>query len=220
VKKTRKTWWLGAAVLALLALSGRAQALGVISSTATLSIDVTVSGTLSVNINSANTSSQTVNYSGSNMLMVSPSTVAVQNNASLLSSRWKINSANAYDTVGSDPWTLVTTTAAVGADQFAIQAVFGSSNTAAGSCPATTATEWNSSTIAPALTAGAASAVQYTATTFADSNLNSNGSYQPDVLGTGYMNAGSVRVLCWRIVGPSSVTAADSEIVPIMITAF
>jgi hypothetical protein len=229
VNKTRKTWWLGAAVLALLGVAGKAQALGVISSTATLSIDVTMTGSLSVNINSANTSSQTVVFLGANSAMVSPSTVAVQNNSGVLSERWKINSANGFDSTspGTDPWTLVTTTAAVGADSFAIQAVFGSSNTVAAGCPAGAAADWNPPTAAgwtaPALLAGVASATQYTTTVFADVNLNTNGSPQPDMTSgvfINYMNAGGTRVLCWRIIGPSSVVTTDSQIIPIMVTAY
>lgn len=219
MKQTRKTWWLGAAVVALLGLVGKANAAGPVSSTATLNIDVTVTGSLSVNINTNNASTQTVVFSGTpNALLVSPSTVAVQNNSGVLSERWKLSTnATTIDETGSTPWTLQASSSAVGTDAFALQAVFGSSNTVAGGCPAGSGAEWNSPTTAPLLTT---TGQQYTSTTFADANLNTNGSYQPDVLGTGYMNASSVRVMCWRIVAPASVTTSDTQNVQIEVTAF
>ena len=219
MKTTRMQVWLGAAALALFGLAGKAQASGPISSTATLNIDVTVTANLSVNINTSNTSTQTVAFSGTpNELLVSPSTVAVQNNSGVLSERWKLSTiAQTIDETGATPWSLAASTSAVGQDSFAVQAVFGSSNTVAAGCPASAGTEWNSNVTAPPLSTTAA---QYTSTAFADATLNNNGSYQPDVLGTGYMYASSVRVLCWRIVAPASVTTTDTQNVQIVVTAY
>jgi hypothetical protein len=224
VKQTRKTWWLGAAVLGLLGLVGKAQALGVQSSTATLVIEVTVTGSLSVNINAANSSTQTVVFTGTpNELLVSPSTVAVQNNSGILSEHWKVNSFPSSDatTPGLNPWALATTTSAVPADSFAIQAVFGSSNTAAGGCPAAGSTDWNQPYAAP-LGNGVGAAITYTngATNLADTALTTGGSPLPDVPATGVMFAAGQRALCWRVVSPASVTTADDQTLSIMVTAF
>ncbi len=217
MKTRQKAWRMAGAAALLMGLAGLAQAAP--TNPAVLSIDVTVTASLSVSINGAGSSTQTATFTGTpNEEIVAPSSVAVQNNSGVLSEVWKLSSSNAYDSTspGTDPWTLAASTASVGADSFAIQAVFGSSNTAAGACPkVATDANWDSATIAPALTT---TPTQYTTTVYADPYLNTNGSYTPDT-GTGLMYGGSTRALCWRMIGPASVSTTDGQIVTILVTA-
>ena len=133
--KTQKTsWkkWLGGALLALAALSGRAQA----GTTAYLNIDVTISGSKSVQVNGVVSSSDTtsVNWTTPNQTVVAPGTVTVQNNSGVLTEGWELSTnANSLPASGGS-WALAASSSAVGAEQFALQAVFGSSNTVAAGC--------------------------------------------------------------------------------------
>ena len=107
----------------------------------------------------------------------------------------------------------------VGADSFSLQAVFGSSNTAAAGCPVAASADWNQS-FAPLLTAAP---VTYTSTVFADSSLTNNGGTpNPDVTAgaaNGRMFAGDKRALCWRIITPSSTATTDTQNIQVVVTA-
>mgnify|MGYP001551465659 CR=1 FL=1 len=101
----------------------------------------------------------------------------------------------------------------MGADQFAVQAVFGSSHTT--TCAGLG--EWVNSTIAPALSA--ATPVTYTSTVLAATSLNSNGQSTPDV-GSGTMYANSQRALCWRAIMPASTSTQNKQNIQVVVTAF
>ncbi len=213
--KMKKTWWTGLAAATLLGLAGKAQA--VPTNPAVLSIDVTVTASLSVTVNGAGASTEAVTFSGTpNELLTQASTTTVTNNTGVLSEIWKLSTdAQSMDQTASSPWTLQTSSVTVGQDAYALQAVFGSSNTVAAGCPAATATDWNPPSAALLTT----TPLQYTSSVFGDSTLNNNGSYQPDNLVSGEMFAGSSRALCWRIVAPASVTTTDTQEIRIVVTA-
>src|SRR5579859_3668262 len=176
-----KQKWLGAALLAMAGLTSQARAAA--TTPAYLNIDVTITASKSVTVNGAGSSTATVfNWNGTpNQLVTVASTATVQNNSGILSEGWELSTnANSIDTTGGgQTWALAASTASVGADQFGLQAVFGSSSKEAGGCPVAGSADWNNSTMAPSLTAAPA---QYTTTQFADSSLNAGGgvSYEPD----------------------------------------
>jgi hypothetical protein len=126
--------------------------------------------------------------------------------------------AGSIDTGGGSAgsWSLSASSTSVGADSFAVQAVFGSSNTAAGGCPAIGSGDWNQAA-SPLLTAAP---VTYTSAVFADASLtNGGGTPNPDVAGNGRMFANNKRALCWRIVTPSSTSTTDTQNVQVVVTA-
>ena len=211
----KKTGWLAAGLIAAaVGLAGRAQA-GV-GSPSYLNIDVTINATKSVSVDSLRTSSDAVSWDGSNPLIVPTSTAAVKNDSGILSESWALSTLGHSEdaTNGANGWTIAASSSSLPVDNVAVQAVFGSSSTTAGNCPATGATEWNNSATAPVLTT---TPQTYSQTLFADSSLATNGSYQPDTGTTMY--AGSQRVLCWRLAMPTSTTLSNEQIVPIIVTA-
>ena len=214
-KKTTKAW---AALLGLLVLAGwglKAEAAGV-GNPSYLNIDVTITSSLSVAVDNANTSTYTVTWSGvPNQPIAAPSTATVRNDTGILSESWKLSTnANSMDTTGAgQQWALASSTSSVGADQYAVQAVFGSSHTATCSSLG----EWVNSTIAPPLSA--ASPVTYTSTVLAATSLNSNGSYAPDQA-SGLMYANSQRALCWRAIMPASTSTQNKQNIQVVVTAF
>jgi hypothetical protein len=209
----KKTCW-GVFGVLLLGLASNARA--VISSTATLNIDVTITGSKSVSVNNFNASTVTINWTGTpNAGLVPSSTATVNNNSGILTETWALSaSSNSIDEgANNSPWANTGSTATVGNNQFAVQAVFGSSGTT--TCPAGTAADWNS-TYAPPLSV---TLQTYSTTLFADSNLNTApGTYLPDG-GTNQLYAGAQRVLCWRIITPSSITNTDTQNIQIVVTA-
>ena len=220
-------------VLAIAATTlGLGKAFASQQTTAYLNIDVTVSAQLSVEVNSLATSTQTVAWSVTSSSMVSPSSATVTNNSTGLSERWELSTnPTSLDQGSNGSWNLQTsTTGSIGQDQFALQAVFGSTNTVAGAagsapgaCPSVSSTDWNQS-FAPAVTT---SLVSYSSTTFADSSLDISGaSANPDCtsaggscVANGDMFANDYRALCWRVLGPSSVSSTDNQIVQVIVTA-
>src|SRR5438270_8952014 len=120
-----------------------------------LDLDVTIAGSLSVSVSAANSSTQTLawNSSNANEELVAAASATVTNDSGGLTERWALSTnAQSINTAGNAPsWTLVTSTspALPGADQFALQAVFGSSNTAAGACPGVGAADWNDGSAKP-----------------------------------------------------------------------
>lgn len=209
-------------IVALLALLGRGRAFA--ASSATINIDVTILANLSVKIDNVASSSYTPTWNAStpNAALVSATTATVTNDSGGLTEMWGLSAlGSSIDQGNAGSWSLVTTPGSVGADQFAVQAVFGAATTPVGGCPAAASADWSAS-FAPALTAGAP--VAYTSTTFADTNLNAGGanSYAPDVFSgahDGRMLAGSKRALCWRAVMPLTTSTLDKQNIQIIVTA-
>jgi hypothetical protein len=236
--KARWKQWKSAGVAMMLAAVGLCLGAGqahAANPPATLDIEVTVIAPLSVEVNGLAISTQTVAWSVSASTMVSPSTVTVTNNSAGTSEIWELSaSPNSIDQIDVHAdWTLETSTLTQpGQNQFALQAVFGSSMTAASGCPIISSTDWNQ---------GFATAINTTPTMyqnaplsgFMDTSLNVNGTPSPDCMGNGiawngpnnncqangdmFMN--SQRALCWRVLGPSSVTNADPQVIQLFVTA-
>jgi hypothetical protein len=219
MKTNAKTWAVWGLALLGLAAAGSAQAAG----TARLNINVTISANLSVSINGAASSTQTAswNTTTANAKLVSPSSSTVLNDSGAQTEKWALSTnANSINAAGNAAvWSLGSSSVTVGADTFAVQAVFGSSNTAAGGCLAGAAATWDDGVTAPLLTS---SPVTYTSTVFAAAALNNDGTYQPDVTaggGNGRMVAGNKRALCWRVVSPDSTSTLDTQNIQVTVTA-
>ena len=216
--RTTRWKWSGAALLALAALCGRAEA-GV-GSPSYLNIDVTVSASKSVSVSGAASSTDTTtSWTGTPNQAVAPtSTVTVQNDSGVLTEGWQLSTnANSLST-SAQTWARATSTSSVGADQFAVQAVFGSSNTT--TCASAS---WTDGAIAPPLTT---SGVSYTSGgTFADSALNSNGRFNPDasnnLLAYNAATGAGQRALCWRVIMPASTLAPNAAVenIQVIVTA-
>jgi len=214
--------WAGAVLVALCGLAAKASAAGV-GSPSYLNIDVTISASKSVSIVGLNVSSQSVTWTGQAALAAA-STAAVRNDSGILNEGWQLsttaNSINA--TTGGSGWTIATSSTNLAADNVTVQAVFGSSNTALAGCPASGAADWNSGTSAALLST---TLQTYGPTLFADSTLNTNGSYQPDTASTMYAynatTGAGQRALCWRLVMPpsTSLNTSQVQIVPVIVTA-
>ena len=218
--KTRARTGLGALLaLAGWLVAGEAEA----ANPAYLNINVTVNANVSVSVNDAASSTMTVSWNAATpndkLVPVSLASATVTNDSGGVTEKWRL-STNQYSlsAVAGSTWTLAASSSSVGADEFAVQAVFGSSNTAATSCLSATHADWNS-TFAPVLTT---SLQTYTTTTFAAPSLVNNGTSNPDqTSGTanGRMFAGSKRALCWRIISPSSTSTAETQNVQVIVTA-
>ena len=171
---------------------------------------------LSVSVVGVRVASQAVTWTGQ-PLLAAASTATVRNDTGLLNEKWQLSTgANSIDaTTGGAGWTIAGSTTGLAADNVAVQAVFGSSMTALGGCPATGAANWNSTPIAPPLTTSPAT---YTNTLYADTALNNDGKYQPDAA-SGTMFAGNERALCWRLAMPPSTSLTNQQIVPVIVTA-
>ena len=210
----KKTWL--ALGLALTWLGTAAEA----ANPARLNINVQVTANLSVAVNGTNTSTQTVNWNTAtpNDRLVSPTTSTVLNDSGGQTERWQLSTnLNSINTAnGADSWTVATDSSSVGANAFALQAVFGSSNTASGGCPAFNAASWDAS-YATEVTDTPAT---YTSSVFADSTLNNaGGTPNPDVAGNGRMFANSRRALCWRVITPSTTDTTDTQNIQLTVTA-
>lgn len=198
----------------------------VAASSATVSIDVSIQANLSVSVDSAESSTYAVTWlaSAGNAKLVGPSTATVTNDSGGLTEKWALstNAQSLTQGVGGT-WSLSVSSSSVGSDQFAVQAVFGSSATAQGGCPTAGASDWDES-FAPPLTA---SPVVYTSAVFADANLNAGGSgslslFNPDHTAggsDGRMHAGSKRALCWRVVTPLTTGTVETQNIQITVTA-
>jgi hypothetical protein len=213
---SRMTTWTALA----LALLGLAPAASAANAAARLNIDVQVTSNLSVAVNNAVTSTQAVSWNSAtpNDRLAAPSTSTVVNDSGGQTERWQLSTnANSINTAGNpEVWAVSTDSAAVGADAFALQAVFGSSNTAAGGCPAFNAADWDQSY---ANEVGAAPQT-YTSALFADPTLNAAGGLpDPDVAGNGRMLANGRRALCWRLVTPATTVTADTQNIQLTVTA-
>jgi hypothetical protein len=201
-----------------LALAGLTAGAAEAATTARLNINVSITQNLSVAVNDAVTSTQTVNWNTStpNDRLVSPSTSTVLNDSGAQTERWQLSTQNSISASGVDNWAIAASSTAVGANEFALQAVFGSSNTAAGGCPAFNSSEWDSATAD--LVTGAPQT--YDSTRFVAASLNAGGGTpNPDVAASGRMFAGSFRALCWRVVTPASTNATDTQNIQLYVTA-
>jgi hypothetical protein len=216
---------LGAALAALLGVVVLAtEARAVSTSSATLNIEVTVVSNLSVKVNSVVSSTDATaswNTANANQFFAAVATATVTNDSGAQTEKWALSTlSNSIDQGTAGSWALQTALGSVGADQFAVQAIFGSGTTPKDSCPATTADDWGY-TSSPTLTA---SPVTYTSTVFADSSLNNGGgsNFKPDVNSggnDGRMFAGSSRALCWRVKMPSSTSTADQQTIMVIVSA-
>lgn len=187
---------------------------------AVLNIDVTVTASLSVNVNGYASSTATASgWSPTNTKLVSASSATVTNDSTGLTERWALSTdTTSIDQGTSGTWTLVTSTLSTpGNDHFALQAVFGSTNTTVGGCPNATSGDWNVAASTPI----SVDPQTYTDSTFADSTLSIGGaSANPDDSpNPGDMFAGDYRALCWRIDGPSGITQTDTQNIQIIVTA-
>ena len=217
--KTTKAW-LVAGILALAAWRGvAAQA----ANPAHLNIDVTIAANLSVAVNGAQSSTMTAtwNLTTPNFLAVGNSSATVLNDSGAQTEKWALSTIGGSMNLSGNPenWALDTTTDTLpGADQFAVQAVFGSSMTVIAGCPAGGDGNWDQPHAEELTTAPA----QYTSTRFADPALNFDGTHEPDVAAgapDGQMFAGNQRALCWRLIMPASTATLDPQNVQVIITA-
>ena len=218
-KRTTGLSWLGAALLAAAGLAGRAEA----ATSAALNIDVTISGSKSVAVNSVASSSDTtsVSWTTPNQAIPSPSTVTVTNNSGVLSEGWELSTNASALAPSGTPWTLAGSTTSVGAEQFAVQAVFGSSSTTSGQCASNAS--WTKGTIAPILQT---TPQQYVASgLYADSGLATGGAstYQPDNGNNMYPYSATTgvgrRALCWRLILPLSTAQSATQNIQVIVTA-
>ena len=216
-----------ASALAVVGLcAGRAQATVVPPpALAALNIDVTISASVAVQVDNAAASTYTAaGWSPSSRILVSASTATVLNNSSGLTEQWWLSTnATSINAVGNAlTWALApsTITALVGADSFAVQAVFVSS--LAVQCPVYNDWRWATS-LAPPLTSAL---TQYNQYQFLFNEYDTvNKQSAPDNLTKGTMapyNAATgagQRALCWRVVGPSTSQTLDMQNVQIIVTA-
>ena len=217
--KTRKKAWLALAALAGLLGTGTAQ----VTNPAYLNIDVTIMANLSVAVNGQQSSTHDVTWNTmtSNAKLVSAATATVTNDSGGQTEKWALSTnANSINTAGgSDYWTLDTTTDTLpGDDFFALQAVFGSSNTLASACPGATSGDWDQD-FATEITS---SLQNYTSARFSDTSLSNDGSPKPDLItgnADGRMFNASKRALCWRVIRPLSTQTADQQNIQLIITA-
>ena len=216
---------LGAALTALLAVAGLAGKAAASAGTPSyLNIDVTFNTSLSVAVDAANSSTYTVAWSGTaNQELLSPSSATVTNDSGRITERWKLFTNQNSLTASGSTWSMAASSSAVGADQFALQAVFGSSNTASGGCSsATNNGTWNVLANAPLLTTTFATGLQYTtAGQLASTELVNNGQSTPDVVtNSGSMLANNKRALCWRVIAPTSTVATATQNIQVIVAAF
>ena len=221
--KTRMKNWLGAALLAMTGLAAT-DAGAVATTTAYLNIDVTITAQLSVKVDSFASSTQTIAWAGTpNQQWVNdgtggrPSSATVTNDTGILSEKWLLaTNANSLNVPGNaGTWSLAASSSAVGANEVALQAVFGSSNTAANGCLGSAATEWANGNAAPLL---GTTKQLYTNTRYVGASLTNDGQATPDEA-SGLMYAGNKRALCWRLILPQTTSTYDTQNVQILVTA-
>lgn len=222
-----KRMWTAAAA-AVIALLGASRASAGVGSPSFLNIDVTITATVSVAVNGVNSSTHTAlawNTNTANQEFtagVEASSVTVTNDSNV-TEKWLLSAGpTSVNTAGNGTsWTLATSTSPSlpGADKYAVQAVFGSSNTVAGGCPGNGNAAWQNGNFAPVLTT---SLQQYTDVFFNDTALNTGGGLSGPDTGAGAtsrIKASDKRVLCWRLIMPSSTATVDPQNVQIIVTA-
>ena len=225
--KSRTKWTWTALAVAALGLVGAGRASAAAGSPSYLNIDVTVNAQVSVAVNGVNSSTNTAlvwNTNTANQEFTAgtqSSSVTVKNDSAVTEKWFLSGSTNSVNTsgVGTLSWTLNGSSTSVGADAYALQAVFGSTNTTASGCPANGATDWNNGNSAPSLTGVPA---QYTDVRFADSTLNTSGGLFAPSTGVGAaakMYASQTRALCWRVIMPATSSTVDPQNIQLVVTA-
>jgi hypothetical protein len=220
-----KKWAWTALAAAALGLIGASRASA--ANPAYLNIDVNINAQVSVAVNGVNSSTITAltwNTNSANAEFTAGlqgSSVTVTNDSNITEKWFLSGSTNSVNTSGSGTtsWTLNASSSAVGADAYALQAVFGSTNTAIAGCPGNGASDWNNGNSAPSLTGVPA---QYTDVRFADSTLNTGGGPFTPSTGTGAnakMYASERRALCWRVIMPGSSSTVDPQNIQLVVTA-
>ena len=203
----KKLWGAFAAFLTMGAFAASARA----TNPGRVNIQVTITAAKSVSVDGVDTSTRAHTWTGTSNQAFdnSASSITVRNDG-ILTETWALSATNAGAT-----WTLGTSTAVVGADEFALQAVFGSSNTLAAGCGSVTATTWNSGTAALPLTGTPAT---YTSTLFASTQLAQSGGVTGPDSGNN-MFGGNKRVLCYRVIMPQSTSVTATQNVQVVVTA-
>jgi len=202
---------------------------------ATLNIDVTIGGSVSVVVNGGASSTTYVTWTPSGRELVATSTVDVQNNSGGLSEQWELKTNAATtdlaDQGSPDTWGLVVSTepADVGADKFALQAVFVSSAAAADACTAAVGNPdgyWKGAT-------SSLSRVTASDLVYGTGASNNQFAFASDATGTPYPdNKGAQKMfnfnattgaghrgLCWKVIGPTTVSGNNSQQIVLTITA-
>lgn len=228
-----KTWQKRAlaalAALGLGLIAGQRKA-SAYSSSATVSIDVVIQANLSVEVSTDSSNfeaSSTETFTWNTYLGSTPftnntsSTVYVLNDSGGQTEDWGLSTnANSIDVTGNnETWAVATSSISPGSNKFAVQAVFGSSDTAVGGgCPAAGAAIWANGAEAPLLTQNVQT---YTDSMFTDSGLSAgSGKTAPDdTPSNNDMSANSERALCWQVVTPNTTTTAHEQNIQIIVTA-
>ena len=230
--RTRRAAWGLTALAGLLTAAGQAQAVGV-GPVSRLNIDVTISQNLSVAVNDVITSTVSTTWDASiandKLVPTGLSTSTVRNDSGAQTEKWALatNLTSLNTQGGAQTWALDTTTTSLpGADEFAVQAVFGSSNTVAGGCPSATSNDWDQA-YAKALTNSNQTYGDSAAGNFAassgDAPLTNLGTAAPDSTDGSFvtrLKANSKRALCWRIIAPNSTSTSQQQNVQIIVTAW
>ena len=167
--------------------------------------------------------------------MVSNTTATVKDTATGgLLEYWKLSSTNAYDSSSQGAgWTLVTSTNGAGSpgtDQFALQALFVSSNAAAADCQGavTSNNDWDATYAKPLTTNPAYYTTTGTGGYFADQTSLGGSNGDPDITSGGSLNRMRVfgsgaglgqRGLCYRIIPPTGVSSPNNQILYVIVTA-
>ena len=215
MKTKMKTWGalIGFLAAGMLATGARA------ANPANVNISVSITAALTVSVDGVASSTRTHSWTGTpnQAFDNAASSITVLNDSAILTEKWALSTNASSLNAGGASWARTSSTAAVGADQYGVQAVFGSSNTAVGGCASVTATTWNDAAIAPPLTT---SAVTYTNAVFASSQLtNLGGTQAPDGGASGNMSAGNKRALCYRAIMPASTSVTATQNVQVTVTA-
>ena len=223
--KTNAKWRLGLmAALAVLGTLTATKARAVATTTAYLNIDVTITSALSEKVDNLASSTYTLTWNGTaNQKFVNdggadPSSATVTNDTGILNERWLLatNAASINTAGNASTWAPSASSTTIGADKFALQAVFGSSNTLSNGCLGSGAGTWDNSTAAPLLSTAQ---LMYTSTQLTGSTLTNNGGLAVPDNGANRIFGGDKRVLCWRLIMPDSTSTTDTQNVQILVTA-
>ena len=221
-----KTLKAGLIALAAMTTCGRVWAAA--SNPARLTIDVTVNTTLSVKVNSQASSTMTDTANVGGAPSVNTATATVASDATGVNEFWDLSSQDAVKKAdGTTVWTLATSTfgaAGPASDKFALQAMFISSNAAAGDCTATLGpadAEWDGLN-APALTTGLQRYTTGAAGKFAHQTTITGAKGDPDFTAggnDGRMRPSGFRGFCYRIVPPTDTSYISNVMLYLTVTA-
>ena len=213
MKKTIKTLAaLGMFLVLAVVVAQKAQA--VATNPAYLDLKVTFTGALSVKVDGLEYSSRTFS-AGSNATIV-PSSATVTNDATGLTERWDLSVATV---AGNGNWAVQSTTnTAPSTDEFALQAVFISSDTTA-VCPGPGDGRWDS---IDSIVTGAAQ--MYLNTRYADATVQGTTTGEPDVPANGNMfvnmpDGRGQRGMCVRFYMPFGSTEIGEQTIRSTVTA-